>query len=128
MSHLSIIFVCLCVFVCASVVSAVYRFCPVLFLPMPCAISRQHFIRPERPHHVPRPAGSVSPRRISRFGQQLSAPAPQTLSLQQQPVFGLHQRGGALRAQPVCSHPRDFLSAFTLPIDTLKQHELADTR
>lgn len=104
-SHLSVIFVCVCVCLRASGVCGV-SFLPCPLLPMPCAVSRQHFIRPERPHHVPRPAGSVSPRRISRFGQQHSAPATQTLSLQQQPLFGLHQRGGALRSQPVCSHPR----------------------
>lgn len=98
---LTIHYLCVCVFVRVSLLSAIG---PGLLLPL--AIFRQHSIRPERPDYVPRPAGSASPRRISRFEQQHSAPAPQTLSLQWQPVFSLHQRGGALCAQPVCSHPR----------------------
>lgn len=93
---------CMCVCVCLWSLWCI----PCPFLPTPCAISRQHFIRPERPDHVPRPAGSVSPWRISRFSQQHSAPAPQTFSLQWQLVFSLYQRGGTLCAEPLCSHPR----------------------
>lgn len=104
----SFIYVCVCVFVrvFVRISASCVRSCTCPLLPMPCAISRQHFIRAERPDYVPRPAGSVSPRRISRFGQQHFAPAPQTLSLQRQPVLSLHQRRGTLCAQPVCSHSR----------------------
>lgn len=88
---------CVCVRVCDGVnVSCCYicvclcvsGLCAVLFLHcpfplMPCTVSRKHFIRPERTHHVPWTAGSASPWRISRIMQQHSAAAAQTLSLQQ---------------------------------------------
>lgn len=66
------------------------------------ATSRQHFIRPERPGRVPRPAASAGPRSAGRH----RAPAPQAVRVQRQPLFGLHQRGGAVCAQLVCSDPR----------------------
>lgn len=55
--------------------SVVWRSRPVLCCSPSCAICRQHFIRPEHPHHVLWAAGPVSSRRISWFKQQPSAPA-----------------------------------------------------
>lgn len=68
---------CVCFVVCLCAVVP-----PYALLPMPCAISRQHFIRPECPDHVPRPTGSANSSRIGRFRQQHPGPAPQTLTLQ----------------------------------------------